>query len=76
MDEAFIGFLNATQLYLGLHFLKGGKYLVAEEEDRALGNLALVRGCTDAHAVNHAMHILHVAFHVQLGNPWKMLRVA
>lgn len=67
-EESLVGFHDAIQLDLGLHFLQGIKYLVAEEEGCVLGNLALVSGCADGHAVHHAVHILHVGFQVQLGS--------
>ncbi len=67
-EESFVRFHDAIQLDLGLHFLQGIKYLVTEEEGCVLGNLALVGGCADGHAVHHAMHILHVGFQVQLGS--------
>ena len=67
-EKGLVGLHDAVQLDLGLHFLQGIKYLVAKEEGRVLGNLALVSGCTNSHAVHHAMHILHVGFQVQLGS--------
>lgn len=57
-EERFIGFYDAVQLDLVLHFLQGVKDLVAEEESRIFGNLALHGTRTDCHPVHHAMDIV------------------